>query len=348
MIRARFTKQFSGFELKMDLEAAPGVTVLFGPSGAGKTATLDCLAGFTKPDSGRILLNDRILFDAQAAVNIRPRQRNCGYVFQDHALFPHMTLSDNLAFAAERHPRLERHRRVSELLERFRISEFAHRLPHQVSGGQRQRCSIARALITEPGMLLLDEPARGLDAVLRRELFELAGAIRVQYKIPIVLVTHDLAECFALGDSVLILSSGKIAQHGSPREVYDKPATAEIARLLGIANLFEAEILALDPGRNTSRIRVLDQELAATYFPGRLLGDRIKISVPAHRLKLQDKPGLNRVAARLQRATDLPEGVRLEFEPGITVETSRDQFDEMKSSRQLYVEFPPAGLHATG
>src|SRR6185369_4112619 len=173
MIQARIVKRFApgpesaGFALNVELKAAAGVTVLFGASGSGKTLTLDCIAGFVTPDSGRILLDDDILYDGAAKVNLRPQNRNCGYVFQNYALFPHMTLRENLAFAAESKPRLERHRRVNDMLEKFQLGGVSGRRPHEVSGGEKQRCSIARALIGEPKMLLLDEPARGLDAPLR-------------------------------------------------------------------------------------------------------------------------------------------------------------------------------------
>ena len=153
MIQARIAKRFppgsesAEFSLEVDFQAAGGVTVLFGPSGAGKTLTLDAIAGFVKPDTGRILLDDEILFDAAAQVNLRPQLRHCGYVFQNYALFPHMTLRENLSFASERSPRLERHRRVNEMIERFRLGAVAGRRPHELSGGEKQRCSIARALI---------------------------------------------------------------------------------------------------------------------------------------------------------------------------------------------------------
>src|SRR5271168_5196328 len=193
MLQARLRKTFpqrpdsAGFSLDLEFQAAAGVTVLFGPSGSGKTLVLDAVAGFVRPDEGRILLDDDLLFDAATGVHLPPQARNCGYVFQNYALFPHMTLRQNLMFAAERRPRLERHRRVADMLDKFRLTEAAGRRPHEVSGGQRQRCSIARALIAEPKMLLLDEPATGLDAPLRVELYDVLRRVKEEFQTPMIL-----------------------------------------------------------------------------------------------------------------------------------------------------------------
>src|SRR5580698_1162977 len=184
MIKGSIVRKFppgpesAGFHLEIEFEAAAGVTALYGPSGSGKTLTLDAIAGFIKPDSGRILSDDRILFDGESGVNLPPQQRSCGYVFQNYALFPHMTLRENLAFAAHSLPRLERHRRIAEQLERFKLTTLAGRYPHELSGGQKQRGSIARALIANPRVVLLDEPGRGLDAVLRTDLYTLIQELK--------------------------------------------------------------------------------------------------------------------------------------------------------------------------
>src|SRR5690348_7957850 len=235
MIQARIRKHFSGgsessaFDLDVEFEAGDGVTVLFGASGAGKSLTLDSIAGFARPDAGRILVDDRILYDGDSGVSLRPQERGCGYVFQNYALFPHMTLRENLAFAAERLPRLERHRRVNEMLDRFRVAEFAGRFPHEVSGGQKQRCSIARALIVHPRVLLLDEPARGLDAPLREDLHDLIRELREDFRVPVLLVTHDLDAAFAVGDEMLVYESGRIRQRGKPLAVVSQPGSEEVA-----------------------------------------------------------------------------------------------------------------------
>lgn len=354
MIQVRVRKSFPArpdsvaYSLDIEFQAAAGVTVLFGPSGSGKTLTLDMIAGFVRPDQGRILLDDEILYDGSTGVHLPPQGRHCGYVFQNYALFPHMTLRQNLAFAAERAPRLERHRRVNDLLDQFRLTEAAGRRPHEVSGGQRQRCSIARALIGGPKLLLLDEPTQGLDAPLRAELYEVLRQVRDNFRTPALLVTHDLEECFELGDEMLILNAGKIVQSGSPRKALEHPANAEVARLLGGFNLFPGEILSLDPARNSSRVRVGSQEIEGPYFPGKLLGDRVTLCIRSERIGAVGKNGRlgpNQMAAALQRVIDRPQWVRLEFRvddirENISVDLPRAEYDRQKANAEWAVEFP--------
>jgi molybdate transport system ATP-binding protein len=351
MIRARIRKQFPAgpesapFSLDLEFEAGARTTVLFGPSGSGKTLTLDCIAGFVRPDQGRILLDDDLLFDAPTSVHLTPQRRHCGYVFQNYALFPHMTLRQNLEFAAERQARPERRRRVDEMLARFRLVAVAGRRPHQVSGGQKQRCSIARALIGSPRVLLLDEPARGLDAQLRAEFYEVLRQVGADFHTPIVLVTHDLDECFELGQSMLVLRNGRLVQSGSPRDILDKPANLEVARLLGIFNLLPAEIRALDPGRNTSRLRFEGADLSGTYYPGRLIGDHVTLCIRADALRAVpriERLAPNQVPLDLLRAVDGPDRVRLEFARDVTVEMPRAGYDPAVSDWN--VEFPPASI----
>jgi molybdate transport system ATP-binding protein len=349
-LQARILKAFpagpesAAFALEVEINAAPGVTVLYGASGAGKTLTLDCISGFVKPDSGRILLDDRILFDATAHVHTPPRQRQCGYVFQNYALFPHMTLRENLAFAAEGRPRLERHRFINDMLERFLISSFAARYPHEVSGGQKQRCSIARTLVANPRLLLLDEPARGLDPALREDLYSILRELRADLAVPILMVTHDLEECFATADTMLVYLDGKIAQSGEPRNVLERPASVEVARVLGFQNIFEGEILALDPGRNTSRIRAFSQELSGTYYPGRFIGDRVHLCAQASDLRIASHSGPNRVAVKPLRISERTQTIRAEFSHDLVVDVPRSEYELHRENKAWFIELPPEAL----
>ena len=345
MIKGTVAKRFpagpasAAFDLQIEFEAGAGVTVLYGASGAGKSLTLDCIAGFVDPDAGRILLDDRILFDGQARVSLKPQQRQCGYVFQNYALFPHMTLRQNLAFAAHALPRLERHRRIAELLERFHLSELAGRYPRELSGGQKQRGSIARALIAQPRALLLDEPARGLDTALRADLKAIVLEIKQTLKTPMLLVTHDLEECLALADMALIFEEGRIVHRSTPLELLRNPGTTAVARLLGDFNIFEAEVLSLDPGRQSSRIRLLGQEMDGPHLRGCFKGDRVMLCLRPEELRLAPKPGDNRIPVSApRRITERLQSIRADYGNEIVIDVPRDLWAAKPDA--VWVELP--------
>ena len=334
--------------LEVEFQAASGITALFGPAGAGKTLILDAIAGLLAPRSGRIILDDEILFDGASRLNLPPRRRHCGYVSRHWALFPHMSLRDNLLFPLARFARLERRRRVNEMLERFSLGEAAARRPHAVSPAEQLRCVLARALIGEPKLLLVDEPSSGLDMALRAEWHTVLRRVRDETGLPVLLATRDLETCFELAGNMLLLDAGRLLQSGPPRKVLDQPASVEAARLLGIRNLFPAEIMALDPGRNTSRLRLEAFELTGPYFPGRLLGDRVWLCVQPGELRVGphdgSKPQPNQVAARLERALEMPRSVRLEFAGALVADIARPDFERQKDNKEWLVEFPPQAL----
>jgi molybdate transport system ATP-binding protein len=353
MILARIKKRFAAgresaeFTLDAEVRAADPVTVLFGPSGSGKTLTLDCIAGFVRPDGGRVMLGDDIVFDAATKVFLEPQARRCGYVFQNYALFPHMTLRENLQFAAEFRPKLDRHRKVTEMLELFRLGEIAGRYPRELSGGQKQRCSIARALLAEPRVLLLDEPAQGLDPSLRADLHEVLRNVRQSFKMPVLLVTHDLEEAFALADRMFLLDQGRVVQQGGPAEILDRPASLAVARLLGIFNLLQAEVVTLDPGRNTCLLRMGEAEVHGPYLPGKFKGDRVWVCARPEELRAMPRtgrPGPNQLAVDLDRATPRPGGMRLQFAGEIAADVSRTEYDRARHNKEWIVEFPSAEL----
>ncbi len=254
-----------------------------------------------------------------------------------------MTLRENLAFGAERRPRLERHRLVNEMLEKFRLTDAAGRRPHQVSGGQRRRCSIARALIGNPKLLLLDEPAQGLDALLRGELYETLRQVRKEFPTPMLLVTHDLDECFELGDEMLILREGKVVQRGTPSSVLDQPLNLEIAEQLGRFNLLPAELKSLDPGRDISKIQVGQYELEGPYFPGHFKGDRVTLCVRPEQLTAaprESRLGPNQMHGHLERVMETPQWMRLEFAGEIHVNMPRTAYDQVRETKEWMIEFP--------
>lgn len=341
----------AGFHLDIEFEAGAGVTALYGPSGSGKTLTLDCIAGFATPDSGRILLDNRILFDAESGVHLSPQQRSCGYVFQNYALFPHMTLRENLAFAAHALPRLERHRRIAEQLDRFKLTGMAGRYPHELSGGQKQRGSIARALLASPRIVLLDEPGRGLDAALRIDLYALIRELKDGLKIPILLVTHDLDECCALAERVFIYAAGRIVHRGSPAELLRNPGTAAVAELLGGFTFHEAEVIALDPGKQTSMLRLLKEELLGPHLRGCFKGDRVTVCTRPEELSLRTEPGENRIRGELRHVTERPQSIRADFANGLTVDVPRELWRSLEDAGKRsgwWVEIPARSLRQLG
>jgi molybdate transport system ATP-binding protein len=226
--------------LDLPLDRAP-VMVLFGPSGAGKTTLLRLLAGLERPDVGLISFRDRTWCDTARAVWLDPQQRRAGFVFQHYALFPHLTVERNVAFASSRQA-------AARMMERFDLAALATRLPRGISGGEQQRVALARALAAEPDLLLLDEPMSALDAAARiRTRRELRGLL-VRAGVPSIVVTHDRSEAMALGDWMAVMVEGRIAQTGPVREVFARPVTAQVAEAVGVENVLPAEIVSRAAG----------------------------------------------------------------------------------------------------
>src|SRR5213594_4711375 len=201
-VSVAITKRFPGFTLDVSWEAEQSVLGLFGPSGAGKTLTLQCLAGLVRPDQGRIVVNGTVFFDGEGGVDVPTQERRLGYVFQGYALFPHLSVADNVGYGLHDRPREERQRRTTEVLDWLGLGDLAGRRPRELSGGQQQRVALGRALAVDPELLLLDEPLSALDAPLRRQLRQELMAILREWGKATVLVTHDLAEAFQLAEHV--------------------------------------------------------------------------------------------------------------------------------------------------
>ena len=224
-IRKRFdTAEKDNFELDIATEFRPGITIVFGPSGAGKTTLLECIAGLLIPNCGRIAIDDRVLFDRSLfdrslKVDMDVRRRGIGYVFQDLALFPHLTVEKNIEYGIRDLNPAVREEKIRAILDSFRISSLGDRRPSQISGGERQRVALARSLVTNPCLLLLDEPLAALDGSAKAKIVEDLRIWNAAHRIPILYVTHSREEVLALGDQVLTLEAGKILAQGRPREV---------------------------------------------------------------------------------------------------------------------------------
>jgi molybdate transport system ATP-binding protein len=230
------------------------VTVLFGPSGSGKTSVLRALAGLDRPDDGRIGFDGETWLDTERGIDLAPQRRGVGLLFQDGALFPHLSVAANLAFGLHRLPRGARQARVAELAERFGLGGLLARRPTQLSGGERQRVALVRALAPSPRLLLLDEPLAALDAPAREAL---RGELRLLLEgagVPAVVVTHDRIEALALGDRLAVLVDGAVRQLGAVDEVFSAPVDAEVARVVGTENVFPARLVRREGGLVVVRI----------------------------------------------------------------------------------------------
>jgi len=249
-------KAFSSFTLDVSFTLPTGISILFGASGAGKTTLLDCIAGLTSADSGRIEIGDRVVFDWERRINVPVRQRRIGYVFQDLALFPHLTVESNVAYGISDIDAEERSQRVERTLDSLGIAALRNRRPAQLSGGERQRVALARALITEPCILLLDEPLAALDLPVRMKIADDLRRSIQNLPIPVLYVTHNRDEVFMLGERLLVLENGKLIAQGTPHEVLSAPRCETVAQLAGFENIFDAQVTSLHEDRGTMTCRV--------------------------------------------------------------------------------------------
>jgi molybdate transport system permease protein len=239
-LQAQVERRLEGFNLNVAIETSAGAAGLLGPSGSGKSMTLRMIAGVSTPERGRITLNGRVLFDSAGKINVPPAQRKIGMVFQDYALFPHLTVAENVGFGLAHLPAAERRVRVEHQLASLHIQELANRFPREISGGQRQRVAIARCMAMEPDALLLDEPFAALDPHLRRHTEEQLRETLARFHGPVIFVTHDMEEAFRFCTDLLVLNHGCVIASGPKQELFERPRTVAAARLTGCKNIVEA------------------------------------------------------------------------------------------------------------
>jgi len=269
----------------VDLRVETGeFLTLLGPSGCGKTTLLRMISGFETPSTGSILLDDADV------TGVPPHKRNVNQVFQNYALFPHLSVAENIAFGlrVRRTPRDERKRRVAEAIELVSLTGFEARKPAQLSGGQRQRVALARALVCQPRVLLLDEPLAALDAKLRRAMQVELKALQTRVGITFIFVTHDQEEALTMSDRIAMMNHGKIEQLGPAAEVYRQPATAFVADFLGQANVMPATITARESGKVTIQTRDgLSFQIPESATPPTGVGS---ISIRPERIRICSEP----------------------------------------------------------
>jgi molybdate transport system ATP-binding protein len=294
-LRLRLASESGTFDLDVAFVLQNGINILFGSSGAGKTTLLECIAGLATPNTGRIALGDRVLFDSERSINVPARHRNVGYVFQDLALFPHLNIEANVAYGLQSISAPERKQRVWTTLESLGILDLRHRRPGQLSGGERQRVALARALVTDPDILLLDEPLAALDLPVRMQIADDLRRSVQNLPIPVLYVTHSRDEVFMLGERMLVLERGKLIAEGSPHEVMSAPRSETVAQLAGFENIFDAVVTSIHEDRGTMTC---------------LIGaGRIELETPLIRAEVDSKLRVGISAGDILLATSAPAGL---------------------------------------
>jgi molybdate transport system ATP-binding protein len=268
------------FLLDVAFHVPPGFTILFGPSGAGKSTLLDCIAGLLCPDAGRIALGSEVLFDSKQRVFVEPQHRRVAYVFQSLALFPHLTVEQNVIYGLHGAAATEQRAQAMKILEGFHVAGLASRKPAEISGGEKQRVALARSLVTNPRVLLLDEPLTGLDAGLKSAILDDLRSWNAAKVIPILYVTHSRDEVDAIGERVVAMDQGKIVTEGASHLVLDAPRRRRLAVAAGFENLLQGTVVDLREADGVMRVRLQRVELEVPLGHA-LPGDQVRVAIRA-------------------------------------------------------------------
>jgi len=277
------TPRTPSFQLEITEVFPPGFTVLFGPSGAGKSTVLDCIAGLLKPDQGRIALGEQVFFDHTTVVNLPAQRRGVGYVFQSLALFPHLSVEENIAYGMGGIAPEQRAIRIERITAGFHIGGLKSRKPPELSGGEKQRVALARSVITEPRVLLLDEPLTGLESGLRQAIQKDLREWNEEKRIPIIYVTHHQDEVNAIGERVVMMANGRVQKSGTPQEVLASPPTVALAQAIGFENLLAARVLEERDSDGVIRVLLEGDENCQLEVPlsSAKPGDTIHVAIRA-------------------------------------------------------------------
>jgi molybdate transport system ATP-binding protein len=326
-LSVRVRKRLSpAFVVDVVFVATPGVTIFFGESGSGKTTLLRCVAGLARPDEGRIAIGERTLFDADTRVNVDPSRRSVGFVFQHLALFPHLTAAKNIEYGLSHLPASDRRERTAVIATTFGISHLLGRRPGEISGGERQRVGLARSLVTNPQILLLDEPLTALDHSTQSRIMADLRQWNEAQRIPILYVTHSQRETFALGERVLALEDGAVVADGTPQQVLEMPSRGRMAQLAGFENILNAVVVSHQPDAGVTVTRLTGTHVdLETPRVDVAPGDPVLVAVRAGDILIATEPPRGLSARNLLQGTIASlsrEGavVRAQIDVGVPIE----------------------------
>jgi molybdate transport system permease protein len=298
-LEVTIAKRVPGFALDLRFSAGPAPVALLGASGSGKTMALRMIAGLVRPDAGRIVLGERILFDSAARVNVPSRARRIGLVFQSYALFSHLTVAQNIGYGLHRLPLRERSRRVREQIQRMHLDDYADRYPHQLSGGQQQRVALARALAPDPDVLLLDEPLSALDIHLRSQVEKQLIETLAGYRGITIFVSHNLEEAYRVCRQLVVLDAGRCVADGRTEEIFRHPPTLAVARVTGCKNFSRARKV------NSRQVEALDWN--CTLSVAQPIPEKLGyVAIRAHHIAFERGQGENTFPAWLVSTSETP------------------------------------------
>lgn len=352
MLEVEVRRALPGFQLDVSFHLDGEVLGILGPSGSGKTMTLRCIAGLVRPDQGFIKLNGRVLFDSSRRVNLPPRLRKVGLVFQNYGLFPHLSTTQNIAYGIRDRPGDRVEEQVRLLVERMGLKGLEGRRPGQLSSGQQQRVAVARALAPEPEVLLLDEPFSALDSLAKERLQSEIMEVREFYRGGIILVTHDLAEAYRLSSRLAVCQAGKLLQSGPREKVLSCPASRTVAAMMGIRNWLEGSVVENGDTGLWVALPELETNLRVAANGHRRLAIDQPVGVGVHprHVRVADKPGQNTLLGKLDRKVEEIAEVSCRFRLGAGEAPCLEALlpdsgaRSLLNGQQYYLHLPPEHL----
>jgi molybdate transport system ATP-binding protein len=351
MLEVRVRRRLPGFALDVAFSVSGDILSILGPSGSGKTMTLQCIAGLVQPDEGYIKLNNHVLLDSASGFSLPAKKRKVGFVFQDYALFPHLTVNQNIGYGIRHVHAAETGRRVSELLEKMSIQTLGDRYPRHLSAGQQQRVAVARALAPEPELLLLDEPFSALDSMVKERLQLRLQEVQQFYTGNILFVTHDLTEGYKLGSRLAIFESGRIVQHDYKEEVIARPSNGTVASLVGFRNLIAGSVTKVEEDNAVivipawgSVLKTRNQQTANLTT-----NQHVTVGIRPEHVQLADQPGENVITGTTDRIMEGISSTNVSFRVGIDLDPRsyldatlpRSSMHSITRGQQCYLLLPP-------
>ena len=330
-------KKIKGFTLNVSFQTKGEYLGILGSSGSGKSMTLKCIAGIETPDEGRIVLNGKVLFDSEKKINLKPQNRNIGYLFQNYALFPHMTVEENIGIGLSC-SKEEKERRINEMIESFHLKGLEKKYPNQLSGGQQQRVALARCIVYKPDVLLLDEPFSALDSHLKSQLQVEVLELLKLYEGEVLMVTHSRDEAYKFCKNLVIIDKGNSVLFGDTKEIFKEPKLVAAARLIGCKNISKCEVISSTSLRAIDWDMVLETEKEipqGIQYVG-ILENSFRIT--------ERKDEKNTVECKVKKIVEDILEYEIIFENNISYRIKKEEWDNRKNPQKLYLKIPKESI----